>query len=312
MKNTHLLLILVIISIISLNIGIMDTGGPSILDKLIFFESRLPRLMSLLISGMSISIAGLIMQQITQNKFTSPTTSGTMDWAKLGILISLIFFKEISSLYSMIFSFTLALLGSFLFMRILKAIKFKNSILIPIIGISLGKIVDGFSSFLAYKYDLVQSVSTWLEGDFSMIIKGRYELLYISLPLLIISYLYASKFTVVGMGEEFSTNLGLNHKQIVSLGLIIVSLISSLVIVTVGRIPFLGLVVPNLVSIFKGDNMENSIISTGLLGSILLLTSDIIGRLIIYPYEVSISLIVGVLGSLAFLYLIVRSEIYDK
>ncbi len=172
----------------------------------------------------------------------------------------------------------------------------------------IGNVIDSITTFFAYKYDLVQNISSWLQGNFSMVIKGRYELLYISLPLVLIAFLYSNKFTLVGMGEDFSTNLGLNYNKIVRLGLVIVSIISASVIITVGRIPFLGLIIPNIVSLYRGDNLKKNIVPTILLGSSFLLFCDILGRLIIYPYEIPISLTVGVLGSIIFIYLLFRRK----
>ncbi|MDU7253100.1 MAG: iron chelate uptake ABC transporter family permease subunit, partial [Clostridium sp.] len=206
----------------------------------------------------------------------------------------------------MIVSFIFSLLGTFLFMKILKKIKAKNSIFIPLVGIMLGNIIDSITTFFAYKYNLIQSIASWLQGDFSLIIKGNYELIYLSLPLVVISFIYANKFTVAGMGEDFSKNLGVNYNRIINMGLVIVALISSLVVITVGKIPFLGLIVPNIVTLYKGDNLKNSIWITALLGAVFLLGCDILGRLIIYPYEISIGLVVGVIGSIVFLYLLFR------
>ena len=195
-------------------------------------------------------------------------------------------------------------------MVILKKIKFKNIVYIPLIGIMLGNVIDSISSFFAYRFDVVQSLSSWLMGDFSMIIKGRYELLYISVPLIIIAFIYANKFTIAGMGDDFAKNLGLNYNQVMNIGLIVVSLISSLVVITVGRIPFLGLIIPNIVSIIAGDNMKNSIGATAIFGAVFLLACDIFGRIIIYPYEVSISLTAGFIGSVIFLILVLRRKKY--
>ncbi len=191
-------------------------------------------------------------------------------------------------------------------MKILKKIKVKNSIFIPLVGIMLGNIIDSITTFFAYKYNLIQSIASWLQGDFSLIIKGNYELIYLSLPIVVIAFIYANKFTVAGMGEDFSKNLGVNYNRIINIGLVIVALISSLVVITVGKIPFLGLIVPNIVTLYKGDNLKNSLYSTALLGSVFLLGCDILGRLIIYPYEISIGLVVGVIGSTVFLYLLFR------
>lgn len=316
MKKRYLLLLLIILSTVSIFIGVKEISPLDIFnlgeDKAqILILSRIPRLVSIIVSGVGMSICGLIMQQITQNKFVSPTTAGTMDSARLGILVSLILFSASSTMTKMIVSFIFALGGSSLFLGVLRKLKYKNAIIIPLLGIMISSIIDSITTFLAYRYDLVQNVSSWLQGNFSMIIKGRYELLYISVPLVIIAFLYANEFTIAGMGEDFSTNLGLDYNKVVNIGISIVALISSVVVITVGRIPFIGLVVPNIISLYEGDNVKKNILSTALFGAVFLLLCDILGRLIIYPYEIPISLTTGVLGSFIFLYLLVRRNAYN-
>lgn len=312
----RLLFLLVLLSIVSIFIGVKDIPLWSIFnlgqDQIqVLFLSRIPRLISIITAGVGLSICGLIMQRITQNRFVSPTTAGTIDSAKLGILISIIIFPGSSTFTKMTISFIFALAGSFLFLGILKKIKYRNNIIIPLMGLMLGSVLDSITTLIAYRYELVQNISSWLQGDFSLVIKGRYELLYISIPFVIMAFLYANKFTLAGMGKDFSLSLGLNYNKVVSIGLIIVALISSTVIITVGRIPFLGLIIPNLVSMYRGDNLKKNILATGVLGSIFLLFCDILGRIIIYPYEVPIGLTVGVLGSLIFLYLLARRKSYE-
>lgn len=311
MKKRYLILALIILSICSIFIGVKDISFIDIFNsddvKLkVLLISRIPRLISIIVVGVSMSIAGLIMQQISRNKFVSPDTASTIDSAKLGVLVALMIFPSATITEKMIVSFIFSLLGTFLFMKILKRIKVKNSIFIPLVGIMLGNIIDSITTFFAYKYDLIQSIASWLQGDFSLIIKGNYELIYFSLPLVVIAFIYANKFTVAGMGEDFSKNLGVNYNRIINIGLVIVALISSLVVITVGKIPFLGLIVPNIVTLYKGDNLKNSLCSTALLGAVFLLGCDILGRLVIYPYEISIGLVVGVIGSIVFLYLLFR------
>ncbi|WP_413286913.1 petrobactin ABC transporter permease YclN [Bacillus mojavensis] len=315
MKLRYLFFLLIILAVTSVFIGVEDLSPLDLFDlskeeASTLFASRLPRLISILIAGMSMSICGLIMQQITRNKFVSPTTAGTMDWARLGILISLLLFTSASPLMKMLIAFVFALVGNFLFMRILERIKFNDTIFIPLVGLMLGNIVSSIATFIAYKYDLIQNVSSWLQGDFSLVVKGRYELLYLSIPLVIIAYVYADKFTVAGMGESFSVNLGLKYKRVVNIGLIIVSLITSLVILTVGMLPFLGLIIPNIVSIYRGDNLKNSLPHTALLGAVFVLFCDILGRVIIFPYEISIGLMVGIIGSGIFLFMLLRRKAY--
>ncbi|MCE5169074.1 ABC transporter permease [Paenibacillus profundus] len=311
MKKRYLVIALIIFSFASVFIGVKDITPLDLFhlsddQAQILLVSRLPRLISIIIAGVSMSICGLIMQQLSRNKFVSPTTAGTLDSARLGILVSLMLFTSASPLLKMIVAFVFALLGTFVFMKILDKIKFKDAIFIPLVGLMFGNIISSISTFFAYKYDLIQNMSSWLQGDFSMILKGRYELMYISIPLIVIAYLYANKFTVAGMGEDFSKNLGLNYKRVVNIGLVIVALVTSSVVLTVGTIPFLGLIVPNIVSIYQGDHLKNSLSHTALLGAVFVLFCDILGRIIIYPYEISISLTVGVIGSAIFVYLLMR------
>ncbi|MEW8972835.1 MAG: ABC transporter permease [Tissierellaceae bacterium] len=312
MKKRYLVTLLIALSIISIFIGVKDISIKDLFnlsheDIMVISLSRLPRLISIIFAGVSMSIAGLIMQQITQNSFVSPTTAGTIDAAKMGVLFSMIFLSSASYFQKMIVTFIFALAGTLLFMFILNHIKVKNKVFIPLLGIMLGRVIDSITTAVAYKFNLVQSVSTWLQGDFSMIIKGRYEMLYISIPLLIMAVVYANRFTLAGMGEDFAINLGLNYGAVINLGVTIVALISAIVIITVGRIPFLGLIVPNIVRLIKGDNMKGNIGYTALIGANFLLLSDIISRIVIYPYEVSIGLTVGVFGSIIFLCLLNRS-----
>lgn len=317
MKKKYLLLALIALSIMSVFIGVQNLTPLDLFrlteEKLqILLISRLPRLISIIVAGASISICGLIMQQLSRNKFVSPTTAGTMDSARLGILVALVVFSSASPLQKMIVAFIFALLGTFLFMKILDKIKFKDAIFIPLVGLMFGNIVGSISTFLAYKNDLIQNMSSWLHGDFSMMIKGRYELMLISVPLVVVAYLFANKFTIAGMGEEFSKNLGLNYRRVVNIGLVIVALVTASVVLTVGMIPFLGLIIPNIVSIYQGDHLKNSLFHTAILGAVFVLFCDILGRIIIYPYEISISLTVGIIGSGVFVYLLMRRKSYGS
>ncbi|MCS7459633.1 ABC transporter permease [Paenibacillus doosanensis] len=316
MKLKVMIPLLLLLSILSVFVGVKEIKPWEVFqlteDQLhVLVISRVPRLISILIAGVSMGVVGLIMQQLSRNKFVSPTTGGTDDSARLGILVSLLLFNSATSMQKMLVAFVFALLGTFVFMKILDKVKYKDAIFIPLVGLMFGNIITSFSTFFAYKYDLIQNLSSWLQGNFALTMKGRYELLYISIPVVIIAYLYANRFTIAGMGEEFSINLGLNYKQVVNLGLVIVALVSSVVMLTVGTIPFLGLIIPNIVTIYQGDNLKKNLPHTAVLGALFVLVCDILGRVIIYPFEIPIGLTVGVLGSAIFLYLLLRRKAYD-
>ncbi|EKP0969786.1 iron chelate uptake ABC transporter family permease subunit [Campylobacter jejuni] len=285
-----LIALLLFFGMISLFIGVISINVKDILNLNstqleIITLTRIPRLIAILLTGMSLSICGLIMQQLTQNKFVSPTTAGTMDCAKFGILISLIFFARASFFTQTIIASVFALLGSFIFIQILRKIKLKDVIFVPLIGLMFG-------------------------GIMANVMQGNYELLYISLPLFILAYFLAHKITIVGMGEDIALNLGISYNGILFLGLMIVSIITSLVIVSVGIIPFLGLIIPNLVALYLGDNLRKNLIYIALCGALFLLVCDIISRLVIFPFEMPLSITTGVLGSLIFIFLLLKRKVY--
>ena len=315
MKKIHLIILLIGLSLVSIFLGAKSINIMDILngnDEALYLMaiSRFPRLISILVAGSAMSICGLIMQQISQNKFVSPTTGATIDSAKLGMVIAMVLIPSATTIQKAMFSFIFALAGTTIFMTFLKNLKIKNVIFIPLVGIMFGNIIGSITTYIGYEYDIMQNIGSWMQGNFSTILKGNYELLYLAIPLMIIAIIFAHKFTVVGMGEDFATNLGLDYKKIVNLGLVIVSIVTVCVVITAGEIPYIGLIVPNIVSLYKGDNVHENIWDTALFGAIFVLVCDILARVIVYPYELSVGLTVGVIGSATFLYLILRRKSY--
>ncbi len=305
-----LTIILIILTVISLFVGVADISVIDIIsgnvEKLSLMSiSRLPRTAALILAGVGMSISGVIMQQMTQNKFVSPTTAGTLEAAKMGLLIFFIFTPTAGVTIKMLSAFIFTFLSSMVFLAIVRKIKHRNVIFVPLVGLMFGGIIGSISTFFAVQLNIVQDTNAWMMGDFSSVLQGRYELIYLTLPAILITYLYANKFTVIGMGEDFSRNLGLNYNSIMNIGLFSVSLTVSSVVITVGVIPFLGLIIPNLVSLLFGDNLRKTLPLVALTGSIFLLICDIIGRIVIYPYEVPIGVTVSIIGSVIFLILLV-------
>lgn len=305
--------VLLICSIISLFVGVADISITDIIyqntEKLrLVFISRIPRTISLIIAGIGLGVSGLIMQQMTQNKFVSPTTAGSLDAAKMGVLAGIILIPTTSLLVKALFAFSFTFLASLIFLKIVESIRYRNVIFVPLVGLMFGGILNSISTFWAVNLNIVQQMNAWMMGDFSGILQGRYELIYVSLPATILTYLYANKFTVVGMGEDLAKNLGLNYRAVMNIGLFCVSLTVSAVMIIAGSISFLGLVVPNIVSIVYGDNVKKILPYVALFGAIFLIVCDIIGRLVIYPYEIPIGMMVGIIGGIIFLILLLQQR----
>lgn len=311
-KRKLLLTVLVLLMcIVSLTIGAQKINWSEVLTQgtsahVIFFNSRIPRTISVVIAGIGMSISGVIYQQISRNKFVSPTTSGSINGAQLGIAIALGFFSGLSTTMMMIFAFVSALLTTVVFMGLMRHLKFKEIIYVPLLGLMLGTFISALTTFIAYQNNQLQVIQAWFYGSFSLITTGRYELLWIVLPGIIVATVYAKAFTIVGMGSNFATNLGIQYQSVVRIGMVLIALISAAVVIVVGRIPFLDLVIPNLVSIYSGDHLEKNMYDVAVLGVLFLLICDVISRRIIYPYELPIALVVGTVGCGIFLFLLLR------
>ncbi|WVD66167.1 iron chelate uptake ABC transporter family permease subunit [Orbus sturtevantii] len=279
----------------------------------IFFISRVPRTIALLLAGSAMSVAGLIMQLLTQNRFVEPSLAGTTQSASLGLLIIMIFVPSASIITKMIVASLFAMAGTVLFMLILRKIVLKSALIVPLVGIMFGSVISAITIFLAMHYDLLQSLGAWIGGgDFSSVIQGRYELLWLVGLLTLFACWVADSFTVAAMGREFSTNIGLNYRRVMLMGLSVIAVVSGIIIVVVGALPFLGLIVPNLVSLMMGDNIRKTIPWVCLMGGGLVLLCDIIGRVIRYPFEIPASTILGVIGAVIFLFLLINQSRYAK
>lgn len=310
-KNYKYLIVILVLSIISLSIGNMHFSWQALLTSdqqivSLFFNSRLPRLIAVILVGAGLSVSGLIMQKLVQNKFVSPSTAATSDAARFGIMVSLILFPTISTFSRTLFAFVFALAGTILFISMLNRIKYKDIVFVPLLGMMLGLVIDSITTYFALRADVMQVLSGYMLGSFTLLIKGRFELLYLLVFSVMLTYYYAKSFNIAALGSEYAENLGLNYQRIVYLGMAIVSINSAVIISTIGNIAFVGLVIPNLVAWLYGDNLENTLSVTALFGIIFLLAADILSRVVIFPYEIPISLTVGVLGSIMFLILILR------
>lgn len=311
MKKCIPIVSLLLLATFSLFIGvqsipIQDIFQLSEMQSLVLWTTRVPRTISLIIAGATISVSGLIMQHLTQNKFVSPTTAGTMDSARLGMLVAMLFFPNGTILTKSIIAFIFAFLGTIVFIQLIRVLPGKNQLMVPLIGVMFGNIIGSIVIFFAYQYQLIQNMTSWLQGSFSTISKGNYELIYVTVPVLLICYMYAYQFTIVGMGEEFSISVGMNYRFVHLIGLLLISIASSVILVTIGGLPFLGVIIPNIVSVFLGDHMKETLWLTAITGSIFLVMADILSRVVYPPYEMPVSLIVGALGSIIFVVLLVK------
>ncbi|MCT1956140.1 ABC transporter permease [Dermabacter hominis] len=291
--------------LLSLFVGVYDiTGGERGWD--IFLITRVPRTLALVLSGSAMAMCGLIMQLLTQNKFVEPSTTGTTEWASLGLIAVMILFPTAGLVPRMIGAILFALIGTLVFFAFLERVSLKSSLIVPIVGIMLGAVVGSLTTFIALETDTLQSLGIWFTGSFTGVVRGRYELLFLVLLVLVAAFIVADRFTVAGLGKDVATNVGLNYRAVVFLGVFLVAVATGIVTVIVGRLPFLGLIVPNMVSMIRGDDLRSNLPWVMLLGVWVVTVCDLIARTIIAPFEMPVSVVLGIIGAAVFLVLIVR------
>lgn len=299
--------LVIFLGVISLFVGVYDIFGQE--DGLrMFFITRIPRTMALMLTGAAMSLSGLVMQLLTQNKLVVPTTTGTIEWAGLGLLIVYIVVPSPTLVQRMIGACIFAFMGTMIFFVFLKKIKLRSSLIVPIIGMMLGAVISAFSTFVGLAFNMTQNIANWFIGSFATVQIGRYEFLWLIIIVTFIIYKFADRLTVAGLGEDIATSLGMNYNQVVLIGTGLVSFTVGLVAVVIGNLPFLGLIVPNLISMYRGDNLRGNLPWVCLLGMAIITACDIISRIVISPFEVPVSLILGTLGSIVFVYIILKQR----
>ncbi|MBX4335198.1 ABC transporter permease [Bartonella raoultii] len=312
MKNYWIIItLLILLSFLSIFVGYSDVRPSDLLAGnphawLIFWQTRLPRTIAILLVGASLALSGMIMQLLARNRFVEPSTAGTVESASLGILFVMIFLPNIPVFEKMVIASIFAMTGTFIFMFFLRRIPLKSALIVPLIGIMLSYIIGSLTNAIADHEMLLPSLQAYLFGSFAMILEGKYELLWLSLPLCILAYFTADRFTVAGLGEDLTNNLGLNYRAVMLFGLFIIASITAVVICTVGKIPFVGLIIPNLVSNFMGDNMRHTAPWVAISGAGLVLICDLVGRIIHPSLEIPIGTMMGIVGSFIFIILLLR------
>lgn len=305
------ILITIGLIIASLFIGVYDITGAEDGWRM-FGITRIPRTIALALAGAAMAMCGLVMQLLTQNKFVEPTTTGTTEWAGLGLILTMVMIPGASLFTRMVGAIIFALAGTIVFFLFLQRVTLKSSLIVPIVGIMLGAVVGSVSTYVALQTEMLQQLGIWFAGSFTGIVRGRYELLFIVLVVLILIFIVADRFTVAGLGKDIATNVGLNYRQVLFVGIMMIAVVTGVVTVVVGNLPFLGLIVPNIVSMFRGDNLRSNLPWVAMLGMWILIICDIIARTVIMPFEVPVSLILGILGAIVFVMLLVRSRRYAR
>lgn len=287
--------------VLSLFTGVVDVLDGSALGREMFGITRIPRTVALVLAGAAMAMSGLVMQMLTQNRFVEPTTVGTTEWAGLGLLLMLLLFPTSGLLLRMVGAITMAFIGTMVFFLFLRQVKLTSSLVVPIVGIMLGAVVGAVTSYIALANDALQSLGVWFAGSFTSVLRGQYEVLWVVALVVVAVFVVADRFTVAGLGEDVATNVGLNYRAVMLLGTALIAVATGVVTVVIGNLPFLGLIVPNIISMWRGDDLRSNLPWVCLLGVALVTVCDLLARTLIAPFELPVSVILGVVGAAVFI-----------
>ncbi|REB05590.1 ABC transporter permease [Sporosarcina sp. BI001-red] len=301
------IIIVGILTIISLFTGVYELRGQE--DGVnMFFITRIPRTAALLLTGAAMAMGGLVMQLITQNKLVEPTTTGTIEWAGLGLLVVYLLFPAPPLMLRMTGAILFSFIGTMVFFLFLRKVKLRSSLIVPIIGLMLGAVISAVTTFLGLVFQMTQNIESWFVGSFANVQIGRYEYLWVIVVVTVLIFIYANRLTLAGLGEDVATSLGVNYNGIILIATALISLAVGIVATVIGNLPFLGLIVPNIVSIFRGDDLRSNLPWVCVIGMGTITASDIISRTIIMPFELPVSLILGTVGSIVFIIILLRQR----
>ncbi len=294
------------LAVLSLFTGVYDLSRTDGFDM--FWITRVPRTVALMLTGAAMAMAGLVMQLITQNRLVEPTTTGTLEWAGLGLLTVYLLVPAPSLMMRMTGAIVFAFIGTMVFFWFLRSVKLRSSLIVPIIGLMLGAVISAISTFLGLFFRASQAIEGWFVGSFASVQIGRYEYLWVIIVVTVLIFLLANRLTLAGLGEDIATSLGVNYNQLMMMATGLIALSVGVVATVIGNLPFLGLIVPNLVSMFRGDDLRSNLPWVCLVGMGAILVSDLISRTIIMPFELPVSLILGTVGAVVFIMILMRQR----
>lgn len=278
----------------------------TIMEHLIIRTSRIPRVIGALLVGAFIAISGALMQGMTRNYLASPGIMGVTDGSVFVITLVMIFLPNHSPLALLIFSFIGSIAGATFVFALAKIIPGGMSPLsLVIIGTILGMFLNGVSQALATYFQISQNISFWYNTRLHQIDPVMIQW---SVPLALIGLvlaLYVSKsVTAISLGDEVAQGLGVNVSVMKVLTIVSVALLTGVSVALVGKVTFIGLVIPHITRFLVGEDYKKVIPYAGLFGALFFAWADVLSRAINPPFETPVGVITALVGVPYFLYLI--------
>lgn len=291
--------------------------------RLIVRRIRFPRVIAALIAGGGLAVSGLVMQTVLKNPLASPTTLGVSNAAVFGANFAIIVggagafhsthgsWLSISNPYLVsTFSFLSAIIaaGSILLLARLKNL---NASAIVLAGVAVSAIFQAGTTLIQYFASDTQVASAvyWTFGDLG---RASYKTDLIMFIVVAVSTLFFFlkrwDFSAMSGGIAYAKTLGVNTRFMTIMSLLLASLITSVTVSFLGIIGFVGLTAPQFMKRIVGDDYRYLLPSSFLAGALLLLISDILGRLPIFGTSVPVGVVTSLIGGPVFLAILLRRK----
>ena len=287
--------------------------------ELVIWNIRLPRVFAAIIAGVSMAVAGAVMQCILRNPLASPFTMGISHGAMFGAALAIILLGAggaestgrifVNNPYSItIFAFLGALIGVFVILLLAKLRGLSPEAMI-LAGVAMSSLFTASTMLIQYFADDLQLAAMvyWTFGDLG---RPLWDEIYIMVAIMIPALLYFIykrwDYNALEAGEETAKSLGVNTERTRLIGMFIASLLTAVNVAFLGIIGFIGLICPHIVRIFIGGDYRFLIPISALFGAVLLLIADTFARTIISPIVLPVGILTSFMGAPMFLYLIMR------
>ncbi|HDR4438664.1 ferrichrome ABC transporter permease [Bacillus thuringiensis serovar brasilensis] len=279
--------------------------NPKLTQHQIIYELRLPRVIGAAVVGAAFAVAGAVMQGVTRNPLADAGVLGINAGAMFVVALSFAFFPHMPYSYLMVVSFIGAVLSTVLIFIIGSATAGGlTPMRLTIAGAVMAALLHSLSSGVAIYYDLSQDLAFWYAGGVAGV---KWEHLKFLVPIIFITIVFATvlgrSISLISMGDDVATNLGVKTNRTRILGMITVVILAGVSVSAVGSIGFVGLVIPHIARKIVGVNYRLIIPMSALLGAMLLVLADLGARTVNPPKELAIGIMVALIGVPFFLYI---------
>lgn len=296
--------------IISALVSMIDSNAKASMTDTIITDIRLPRLIYSVLTGIGLSLVGLLMQTVTRNALADPYVLGVSSGASTGAVFAIImgglpFLGQYNTPVFAAFGAALSII-----MVLLCVGKSNSPVKLILIGMGMTGVFSALTMMIIYgaKHEAqVRSAMFWLLGSFAGIQWGDLPLTAIIVTLFMLYiYMFNQDLDVLLLGNHEAAQMGLSVKQLQLSIVIISSIVIATLVSKVGVVGFIGLIIPHLARIVGGPKHGNTLLFSALIGSIVMIWSDVLSRALYSPEEIPIGVLTSLLGAPLFIWIIMN------